>query len=73
MNRYLRLPKRQPEYRQDRPHETFATNLHADPRELKRLIMSEFAVDGTVESLPHELLSKLLEEKYEQPDWVNRR
>ena len=45
VDRYLHMPTRRPEYRQDRSHEAFLTNLSAKAVELKRQLQTLWAAD----------------------------
>ena len=72
--RYLRLPKRQPAYRDQRPHDAFLTNLDL-PRErvfaaLKSAWLGESAAENL--ELPDPLVAKLIEEKFGLESWVER-
>ena len=43
VERYLKIPKEQPQYRKGRAHGDFLTNIKADPREIKDKIAQAFA------------------------------
>ena len=43
VSRYLKLPKKMPEYRSARPHGAFVTNIPAAPAALRRVITSQFS------------------------------
>lgn len=43
--RYLKMPKDIPEYRRNRPHSDFVTNIPIDPAAFKRSLAKIFAVD----------------------------
>ena len=73
MNRYLRLPGKQPEYREGRSHDSFVANLQVDPEELKRLIRAAWGADDACDRIPIDLASKLVDEKYGRDEWVRRR
>ena len=44
--KYLNAPERQPEYRRDRPHAEFVTNLPATVAQVKRLLIAEWQPEG---------------------------
>lgn len=73
VGRYLRPPARQPEYRHDRPHEVFLTNLPANAAQLKDLLRAAWDAWQPVATWPEELVQRLIEEKYSQPEWIRRR
>ncbi len=71
--KYLNSPERQPEYRRDRPHTEFVTNLPATVEEVKRLLVTEWQPDGQCETVPREKVAELVAEKYSQDEWNRRR
>ena len=40
--RYLKMPRKMPDYRHARPHDAFVTNIPVDPATLRRVIASRF-------------------------------
>jgi lipoate-protein ligase A len=46
IERYLRMPVRQPAYREARPHRDFVTNLPLSREEIVRLLVAEWATDA---------------------------
>jgi lipoate-protein ligase A len=52
ISRYLKQPKRQPEYRADRPHREFLTTIDAPLEEIKRAIANVWHADGEVKPWP---------------------
>jgi lipoate-protein ligase A len=73
ISHYLKLPERQPEYREDRTHGDFVMNLPADSEALKRMLRESWgAVEGTME-FPVETVEQLVAEKYSREEWVFRR
>lgn len=71
--KYLNPPERQPEYRRDRAHTEFVTNLPATVAEVKRLLVEEWAPDGECPSLPLTVAAELVAEKYARAEWTHRR
>lgn len=71
--RYLNPPERQPEYRRDRPHAEFVTNLPAAVEDVKRLLVAEWAPDGDYSPAPLEKAEGLVAEKYSRDEWTRRR
>jgi lipoate-protein ligase A len=70
---YLKLPERQPEYRQGRPHREFVTNLPADAATLKRLLITEWRPEGDYAPVPLDRARELVAEKYGRDEWNRRR
>jgi lipoate-protein ligase A len=52
ISRYLKQPKRQPEYRADRPHRKFLTTLDAPLEEMKQAIANAWQAHGKMNSWP---------------------
>lgn len=71
--RYLNPPERQPEYRRDRPHAEFVTNLPATVEDVKRLLVAGWAPDGDYSPVPLEKARELVAEKYARDEWTRRR
>ncbi|HEV3262522.1 MAG TPA: lipoate--protein ligase family protein [Gemmataceae bacterium] len=73
IGRYLRLPPRQPEYRQRRDHGEFLMNLPATAAELKRRLRDAWQADAALTAWPQEGVRQLVADKYTQAAWVRRR
>jgi lipoate-protein ligase A len=71
--RYLKAPPRQPEYRQQRPHADFLTNLPIAAESLERILAEAWQAKEGLEALSDEAVRRLVEEKYGREGWVRRR
>lgn len=71
--KYLNAPERQPDYRRDRPHAEFVTNLPTTVAEAKRLLAAEWRAEGEYDPLPRDAVRSLVAEKYGRDDWNRRR
>jgi lipoate-protein ligase A len=72
VGQYLRMPARRPEYRQERAHGDFLTNLHADPEDLKKRLRLAWRADAGPFDWPRERVRRLVEEKYSRLEWTYR-
>jgi lipoate-protein ligase A len=73
VGRYLRMPSRQPDYRQGREHGAFLMNVPLDAGELKqRLRRAWEAWDDTL-AWPEPIVAQLVAQKYTTVEWVRRR
>lgn len=73
LDRYLREPPRQPEYRAGRGHDDFVRNLPCTGEELReRLRVAWDAKEGPAE-WPAAAVRELMEKKYARAEWVRRR
>jgi len=73
MNRYLRFPARQPEYRAGRSHGEFLRNLPCDAANLRERLRRAWDAQTISEDWPRETVQQLVAEKYGKPEWNCRR
>ncbi len=68
--RCLKFAPRQPDYRAERDHEHFITNINVDPAKLKRDVVEVFGARETWrEALPQSQIQMLCEQRYENTGW----
>jgi len=70
VDRCLRMPPRQPDYRQGRGHSQFLTNLPLHPAAIRRALIEAWDVRGSRQDWPAELTARLAAERYCQPNWT---
>jgi len=73
ITRYLRMPDKQPAYRESRTHDAFVTNLPADRETLERLIRAEWSADRRLLTWPEARTGELVRDKYGREEWTLRR
>jgi lipoate-protein ligase A len=73
VGRYLKLPERRPEYRRDRGHEAFLTNLSATREDLAARLRQAWRAHGSPPEWPSALVQQLVTEKYGKAEWTRRR
>jgi lipoate-protein ligase A len=73
MSRYLRMPRRQPEYRLNRAHDQFVGNLRTHDKELRQRLQQSWDASMPTQAWPQELVQQLISQKYGNPEWVRRR
>lgn len=73
ISRYVRTPERQPEYRRQRAHADFVTNLPLTWAELERRLRAAWQADAELAAWPAERVHTLAGEKYRQEEWIRRR
>ena len=71
--RYLKAPPRQPEYRQQRSHTDFLTNLPIAPETLESGMREIWQADEVLTRWPDERVQTMVEERYGQAEWIRRR
>ena len=71
----LPLPSREPAYRQNRPHTEFLVNLPVTATDLKQALAEEWGADTAMDdsAYPLALTRQLVDEKYNRPEWNQRR
>ncbi len=65
----LRMPKRQPEYRETRPHEAFVANLPLSRDLLVGTMIEAWKAIEDAPSVPRDAVACLVAEKYSQHEW----
>jgi lipoate-protein ligase A len=73
LDRYLKLPPKQPDYRRQRGHVDFLTNLPIAEELLERTLRDVWQADEELHTLPMAAFRNLVEEKYAQEEWIRRR
>jgi lipoate-protein ligase A len=71
--RHLREPGRQPDYRQQRCHLDFVTNLGRGREELSQRLRRGWQADQPLAAPPLEQVEALVRTKYATPEWLRRR
>jgi lipoate-protein ligase A len=70
---YLPMPARRPDYRGDRTHSAFLTNVPTAGEVLKNRIRSAWAASEAITDWPSQRVDQLVREKYGRPEWTFRR
>jgi lipoate-protein ligase A len=69
---YLKAPPRQPDYRRQRSHRDFLTNLPLSAAALTQALRHAFGA-ATPGHWSAETVRQLVQEKYARPEWIERR
>ncbi|MEW4455178.1 lipoate--protein ligase family protein [Bremerella sp. JC817] len=73
IHQLLRTPPRMPDYREERPHESFVTNVPIGRETLRRRLIEAWEVEGPMVEWPFEATVRLAAEKYAKPEWTSMR
>ncbi|HZF01092.1 MAG TPA: lipoate--protein ligase family protein [Methylomirabilota bacterium] len=65
----LRMPSKQPNYRSDRSHDSFLTNLNLSADKVKAAMRKIWKAQSPLENPPLEKISELAHEKYLMHEW----
>lgn len=69
IEKYLRIPSKQPAYREGRSHEDFLTNLNLPAREVKLALRNAWSATEPLETVPHDEIALLARDKYVTKGW----
>lgn len=72
IERYLRMPMKQPDYRQNRPHSDFVTNLRIDVDRMCEGLRDEWQARALLEVAPLDKIERLVNERYGRPEWSSK-
>jgi lipoate-protein ligase A len=73
VERFLRVPPRQPEYRAGRAHGEFLRNVSPGGEEVRRRLRAAWQVQDAMQDWPAERVRRLVAEKHALAEWVRRR
>jgi lipoate---protein ligase len=73
IERLLKPPPRQPDYRQERTHGEFVMNLPCDVADLRSALVQAWKATERAPEWPRELTNQLLEQRYRRPEWNSER
>jgi len=65
----LPLPSKQPDYRQNRGHADFLTNLNLDSAAVKSALRKIWGAEAALENVPADAIRELAANKYSTDDW----
>lgn len=69
VDRVLEMPSRQPDYRNERKHRDFVTNLRLSPYAIKEALRGAWNANRVFETLPQERIKALVRDIYSQDSW----
>jgi lipoate---protein ligase len=70
---YVQHPPRMPDYRRDRPHADFVTNVPMSVERIKARMAEAWQATESTTEVPTELIERLVHEKYGRDSWHERR
>lgn len=65
----LPIPRRQPDYRQNRTHEQFLTNVEIERDVIRKTLKDAWKVSGDLKNIPLEKIEALAVERYASEAW----
>ncbi|MEW5975980.1 MAG: biotin/lipoate A/B protein ligase family protein [Acidobacteriota bacterium] len=68
----LHLPSKRPDYRRDRPHRDFLTNLNLPAGRVKETLRRAWKAEEKLEEIPADKIERLAAEVYSKREWTFR-
>jgi lipoate---protein ligase len=72
ISKFLKMPARQPAYREQRSHNDFVANLPLDAATLRQSLAAAFGATEICADWPRGLTTQLIAERYSRADWIER-
>ncbi len=72
IDRTLAMPKRQPDYRRNRPHLEFIINLSEDKQRIADTLRKAWGAQETLGEIPHDDVANLARTQFERPEFTFR-
>jgi lipoate-protein ligase A len=69
IDRFLRMPSKEPDYRQGRSHKHFLTNLDLPANALKAALREAWGASEVLEVIPSDAIALLARDKYVTKEW----
>ncbi len=69
IEKFLRMPSQQPDYRAQRPHKEFLSNLNLSPTAVKRAFQDQWLATEPLDDLPLAEIQELNRTKYATAEW----
>jgi lipoate-protein ligase A len=70
--RFLRMPAKQPAYRQHRPHGEFTTNLNLKSAQIRAGIRESWKAVEEFSAVPFARIEALVRERYGRDEWSKK-
>jgi lipoate-protein ligase A len=69
VEKYLLMPSKQPDYRQNRTHKDFLMNLEVSAESVKRTLQEVWRASGPLNAIPNATIASLARDKYATDEW----
>jgi lipoate---protein ligase len=69
IDRFLRMPSKEPDYREGRSHGNFLTNLDLPTEAVKTALREAWGANGQLEAVPRHEIALLARDKYVTKEW----
>ena len=69
VGKFLRMPSKQPDYRRNRPHAEFLTNLNLSSADVKAALRNIWSANEVFANVPTDKIHEMVREKYSTEAW----
>jgi len=69
IDKFLRMPSKEPDYRKSRSHKDFLTNLDLPSDAVKKAMAKAWSAESKLEVVPHDAIALLASDKYVTKEW----
>ncbi len=69
VEKYLRMPSKEPDYREGRSHKEFLMNLELPAKKVKDALREAWGASGALEVVPRDAIALLARDKYVTKEW----
>lgn len=69
IEKFLRMPSKEPDYREGRSHKNFLTNLDLPADTVKKALREAWGATKPMEVAPHDAIARLARDKYVTNEW----
>jgi lipoate-protein ligase A len=69
IDKFLRMPSKEPDYREGRSHKDFLTNLDLPVDAVKQALSKAWSAESKLEVVPHDAIALLARDKYVTKEW----
>jgi lipoate-protein ligase A len=69
IERFLRMPSKEPDYREGRAHKNFLTNLELPAERIKQALVEAWEANTPLEVVPDDAIALLARDKYVTTEW----
>lgn len=69
IEKYLKMPSKEPDYRQNRPHSLFVANLGIKEELIKKALSALWGASEPLKEIPEEKINELIRDRYSSQEW----
>ena len=70
VEKYLLMPARQPDYRHNRAHNEFLTNIPLEPHQIQTALVHCWGAEAALTDIPQKTIAQLAADRYSSHEWI---